>query len=384
MTAKRRRAKGEGSIVQRKDGTWQYSLDLGKGADGRRRRRYFYAPTRPELLRKVADERARAGGSLKPRVPGTVGSWMTSWLEEMRGQLNPQSHVSYETAWRVHAEDVIGACSLEKFDVPEVEQLFRKLRDDGASPSVVNKVATILHRAFAVAIKRRAYLRPNPFALVDRPRMQRPETRVLEPAEVAAFLKAAKGDRYEALWVLLVTSGLRLGEALALRWSDVDLERRTITVSRSFLEISGRIEIGTTKNRGSRRLVTIGALAAKALKVRKRAAEREDHESELIFPTTIGTPLRRSNLRRSHFIPICKAAEIEGLRIHDLRHTMTSLALVAGLPAKVVAERLGHSTTRLTLDRYSHLLGDLQADAANAIDRALKPGRRPRKSPDRV
>jgi integrase len=376
--AQKRREKGEGSYVKRKDGTWQFSIDLGKDGNGRRQRRTFYGPTKAAVKRKFDDERARAGGSLKPRVPGTVGERVTAWLSDMSSTLGKNSYIGYETAWRLHAELVIGNRLLEKFDVPDVEQLRSALEKKGASPSVINRVEAIMKRAFNAAIRARRYNRPNPFAFRKPLRVEHSEMRVLERAEVLAFLKAAKGDRYEALWTLLLTTGLRLGEALALRWSDVDLAGRTISVSRSLLEVHGHVEIGTTKTRSSRRLVTIGDLTVRALKVRSKVAEREDHESELVFPTAKGTEMRRGNLRRSHFVPILKAAGLTGLRIHDLRHSMASLALQEGVAAKVVAERLGHSTTRLTLDRYSHLLGDLQANAADAIEGAFSV-RRPRK-----
>ncbi len=372
----KRRAKGEGSVVHRADGTWQFSIDLGKDAAGKRQRRYIYAKSRAELQRKVTDERARSGGSIQPRAPGTVGEWMSAWLSEIKGALNPNAFVGYNGAWRLHAAPLVASRSMEKFDVEDVQALYRRLEAAGVSASVVNRVATVMHRAFQVAIRRRAYQKLNPFGLVDRPRVARPKTRVLEPAEVRAFLEAALGDRYEALWTLLVTAGLRLGEALALEWGDVDLKKRTLNVRRSFLEVSGRVELGETKNKTSRRLVTLGKSAVDALGVRQKLAQAEQHGSALIFPTTKGTPLRRSNLRRSHFEPICERALLGHLRIHDLRHTMTSLALVQGVPAKVLAERLGHSTTRLTLDRYSHLIGDIQTVAADAIEEAIGHGKR--------
>jgi len=348
-----------------------YALDLGKNADGKRQRRYLYAPTRGELLRKVADERARSGGSMQPRAPGTVGEWMSTWLNEIESSLNPNTYVGYHGAWAIHAGPLIASKSMDKFDVEDVQALYARLKAAGISASVVNRVATVMHRAFQIAIRRRKYRKLNPFGLVDRPKVARPVTRVLEAEEVRGFLQAARDDRYEALWALLVTAGLRLGEALALEWRDVDLAMRTLQVRRSFLEVSGRIELGDTKNKTSRRLVTLGKRAVDALSARRRAAKQEAHGSPLLFPTTIGTPLRRSNLRRSHFEPICERAGLGHLRIHDLRHTMTSLALAQGVSAKVLAERLGHSTTRLTLDRYSHLIGDIQTVAADKIEEAI-------------
>ncbi|MGH7749568.1 MAG: site-specific integrase, partial [Candidatus Dormibacteria bacterium] len=155
---------------------------------------------------------------------------------------------------------------------------------------------------------------------------------------------------------MLLSSGLRLGEALALRWEDLDFDRGRLSVRRTFVELSGHAEIGPTKTKGSRRMVELGALAIQALRRRKEQAKGEDHESPLIFPTARGTPMLRSNLRRRHFEPILERAGLGHLRIHDLRHTSTSIAIAEGVPARVVADRLGHSTVRLTQDRYAHVL----------------------------
>ncbi len=230
----------------------------------------------------------------------------------------------------------------------------------------------LIQRAVNVAIRRGVFTRANPFSLVEKPRLRPKETSVLTIAQSRRFLELARDDRFEALWVVLVTSGLRLGEALALYWDDLDLLKGTLSVRRSLIEVHGSVEIGPTKTPKSRRRIELGKLAVEALKRRKRAAAREEHQAKLVFPTTLGTPMRRGNLRRSHFLPLCAKVRVTGIRIHDLRHGMASLALAQGVSAKVVAERLGHSTTRLTVDRYSHVLPTLQREAADAIDAILK------------
>jgi integrase len=153
-----------------------------------------------------------------------------------------------------------------------------------------------------------------------------------------------------------------------------------VTIRRSFIEINGAVEIGPTKTKGSRRLVDIGQIAVDALK--ERAAKAEAEGSTLLFGTTLGTEMRRSNLRRSHFEPILEEAKLGHLRIHDLRHSMTSLGIAEGVGVKVLAERLGHSTTRLTADRYAHILPGVGRIAAAAIDAVLtekKPRTRAKK-----
>lgn len=227
--------------------------------------------------------------------------------------------------------------------------------------------------ALKIAIRRRIYMRANPFRLVEKPTFQAKEARALTVDEARRFLAAAHTDRFEALWVLCLTAGLRLGEALGLEWSDVDFEHCTLSVRRAMIELNDSAEFSKTKTKGSKRRVDLGQLAIAALLRRLSAHEQEGHESALVFCTPKGTPLRRSNLRRDHFSQVLKAAKLGHLRIHDLRHSMTSLALAEGVAPKVIAERLGHSTTRLTQDRYSHVLPTIQREAADAIDAILAP-----------
>ncbi len=374
MTPKRRRAKGEGSFVQRPDGSWLYAIDLGvNAATGKRQRRFFYAKTRAELTRKIADLKAENGGSIRQRARGTVSSWMSQWLEEdVRPNLSRNTYALYESMWRVHAEPVIGSLSLERLTPEIVAGLYDRLRQKKASATVIHRVGVTMQRAIAVATRRGIFHRANPFELVDRPTPRPKEMHEMTIDEARRFIAAARQDRLAALFILLVTSGLRLGEALGLQWQDIDFEKRRIAIRRSLTEVGGVVQLGSTKTRGSRRSVEIGAVAMGALSKHHVAQQGQGSSSELVFTTAIGTPLRRSNLRRSHFEPILKRAGIKSLTIHGLRHAMTSFGIASGVAPKILAERLGHSTTRLTQDRYAHVLPGLQRDAADAIDEMLR------------
>lgn len=363
---KARRPKGQGCIKQRTDGRWQFSIDLGKDAAGKRQRRYFYADTRSELLRKVGDETARGSGSLKPLAKGTVGEFVRSWLDnDIKPSRSPNTFATYDSLWRIHAKDTLESVKLSKLSVTHVEAMYNAMRNAGTSNVVQAKVAAVMQGAIAVAIRRQRYNFTNPFVLVDKP-VHKPKTRhTLTAQEASSFLKAARGDEYAALWVLLLTSGLRLGEALALHWTDVDLASGAISVERGLREVNGASSVGPLKTEGSKRRIEIGALAVDAL---RRHKAKKKAKSPFVFVTAEGTHPKRSNLRQRHFEPICKKAKVADLTIHGLRHSMTSLAVAHGISPKVVAERLGHSTVRLTLDRYSHVGPTLQREAADLID----------------
>lgn len=394
--AKARRPKGEGSYTQRSDGTWQYSIDLGKDADGKRQRRYFYARSHSALKRKIFDETAKSGGSLKPRAAGTVGEWMDRWLQhDVKPNLSRNTYALYESIWRVHVAPVLASRALERLDAEAVAMLYARLRENGASPTVVHRAGVLMQRAIAVATRRGLFHRPNPFALVDKPTPRPKEQHTLTVGEARRIIAVARDGQLrfvkkgvafeeidraerpqsvplEALFVLLLTTGLRLGEALALRWSDIDFDKRRLSVRRSLVEVGGVVEIGQPKTPGSRRAVELGSMALDALQRRRTEADREGHGSELVFSTIEGTPQRRSNVRRRHFEPILERAGVGHITIHGLRHAMTSFGIAEGIAPKILAERLGHSTVRLTQDRYAHVLPGLQRAAADVIDQLLR------------
>lgn len=137
------------------------------------------------------------------------------------------------------------------------------------------------------------------------------------------------------------------------------------------VEIHGNVEISDLKTESSRRIIDVGPRAIAALRRREKAAQNEGVKSRFVFTTKSAQFMNRSNLRRHHFKKLCKRAEIAGLTIHDLRNSMTSSALAAGLSPVVVAARLGHSSTRMTVDRYGHLLPGQQREAANVLEKAF-------------
>lgn len=369
----RRRPKGEGSYVRRSDGTWQYSIDLGKDESRKRQRRYVYAKTKTELQRKVFDLRTKGGGTIRPRAAGTVGEWVERWLEQdVRPNRSRNTYALYESMWRVHAAPTLASRGLDKLEPDHVATLYARLRENGASPTVIHRVGVTMQRAIEVATRRGSFHRANPFALVERPTPRPAERHTLTVAEARRLIVAARDDRLEALFLLLLTAGMRLGEALGLEWKDIDLEHSRLSIRRSLVEVGGTLELGPTKTRGSRRPIELGALAVDALLRRRDAANDEGHGSRLIFTTVAGTPLRRSNVRRRHFEPILKRARIEDVTIHGLRHAMTSFGIAEGVSPKVLAERLGHSTVRLTQDRYAHVLPGMQREAAETIDELLR------------
>jgi integrase len=204
--------------------------------------------------------------------------------------------------------------------------------------------------------------------------------RPLSEAEARTFLDAAREaeDRFEALYVLAITTGLRRGELLGIRWDDADLDRGTLRVGRALVREGGRYVVGETKTKRGRRRVNLTPRTVAALKAhRKRQLEQrvrlaslyEDHG--LIFASEKGMPLNPENLVKRSFKPLLKRAGLPEIRFHDLRHTCATLLLSRGVHPKIVQELLGHATIAMTLDTYSHYLPSMGDQASGAMGDAF-------------
>jgi integrase len=249
----------------------------------------------------------------------------------------------------------------------------------GLSARTVRYTHAVLSSALKQAVKWRM-ISQNPASYVDLPRLKKTEMKSFSPEEAERFLEAASRERWGTLWAVALTTGLRPGEYLALRWPDVDLKAGTVTVRRALVRRKdGSWGFEEPKTARSRRTVPLPPSAVKALAEHKRKQAEERlakgpayKNQGLVFATSTGQPLDQINLLRRHFKPILKAAELPTtFRMYDLRHSCATLLLAAGENPKVVSERLGHASVALTLDIYSHVLPSMQQQAAERLEGML-------------
>jgi integrase len=243
----------------------------------------------------------------------------------------------------------------------------------------VNKLHVALHKALDQAVKWHM-IRRNVAEVVKAPRPSPEEIQPLNRNQTKTLLEVAKGeDRFEALYMLAVTTGLRQGELLGLKWEDVDFQDGVVRVRRTLTRHKGRLLLGEPKTKRSRRTVRLTEAAAKALKDHlTRQIEQmerlgdlyEDHG--LVFATERGTLVNPTNLRKRSFKPLLKKAGLPTIRFHDLRHTCATLLLSRNVNPKIVSEMLGHATIAITLDTYSHVLPNMQEGAARALEDTLR------------
>lgn len=382
-----RRGTQEGTIRRRADGRWEARVHIGY-ANGRRQRRSFYGATRREVQeRMTAAMRDVHNGRSLPSELLTIEQFLVRWLEDIRPTVRPTTWPSYESNCRLHVIPLIGHRRLAKLTPQDVQMVMTHGLNRGLSPRTVQYIHAILRRALGQA-ERWDLVSRNVARLVDSPRVRRQEVRPLGPDEARSFLSAIRGHRLEALFVTAMSTGLRQGEALGLRWADFDLPSGVVTVRHTLTPLprdqradggrrGSRLVLTQPKTARSRRSVVLSATALQALREhrlrqlqdRVLAGSRWD-DRDFIFTSTIGTPLEARNVTRE-LQRILALAGLPRLRFHDLRHTAATLLLAQGVHPRVVMETLGHSTIAMTMNVYSHVIPELQRDAARKMDAVL-------------
>jgi integrase len=374
----RRRTKGTGSVFRRRDGRWSGHVDLG-WSNGRLQRKVIYGASRKEVedrLRAFGD--SVAGGTPPPSRSPRLDQFLSQWLETVRPSLRASTYVSYEGVVRLHIVPELGPVTLEKLTVEHVSKLIAsKQREATLSARSVRYVLLVLRNALNKGVKW-GLIGRNVASLVDPPRVQTNEVRVLSPDETKRLLRAAEGEAIGPLVVLAVSTGLRLGEALGLQWTDIDLVRRQLRVTKSLHRVRGKGQVLLeTKTRRSRRNIILPIKTQEALRAlhtnqreMRRSAGNAWHDLGFCFTTSTGRPLDQRDVLRG-FRRILRKANLPKMRFHDLRHSCATLLLAEGISPRVVMETLGHSRIAVTMDTYTHVMPALQRDAADAMDRSL-------------
>lgn len=246
----------------------------------------------------------------------------------------------------------------------------------GLSPQTVLHHHRVLREALGRAVKWQLLIR-NPADAVEPPKAARREMRAISEAETAWLLEVAQGTRFYVPVLLAVTTGMRRGEFLALQWGDCDLSAGTVSVQRSIEQTNSGLRYKSPKGRKGRRIVLL-QLAVDALRehqrlqVQQKQALGEAYQNgDRVFAREDGSMWPPDSFT-ADFARLAKKAGLQGVRLHDLRHSHATQLLSSGVHPKVVSERLGHSTVGITLDVYSHVLPGIQEDAARKLDIALR------------
>jgi integrase len=376
--------------VRKRGSTWTWYLDVDPNPlTGRRRQQTKGGfKTRKEceaaLRQAIADQR---GGTLAKPSQRTIASFLVDeWLPAVKPKLRASTWASYRTNTNAHVVPVLGEVKLQGLSPMQLNLFYARLLErgrrrggGGLSPKTVRNIHVMLHRALKDAV-RWGYLPRNVADAVDPPVGRSAERHVWTPDQLGAFLEHVRADRLYALWLLVATTGMRRGELAGLRWVDIDFANARVSPQRPRVVVDYAVQVSEPKTAKGRRALALDAATLAVLREHQtRQAEEKAvigagyQDSGLVFTWPDGAPIHPDLITR-WFEQHSRAAALPKIRLHDVRHSYASAALAAGVPAKVISERLGHATVGFTLDTYSHVLPGLDAAAAQAVAQLILRG----------
>jgi integrase len=371
-----------GQIIKRGDDTWLVRIFRGREANGKRQ----YLNTTIKGKKKDAETylsktlAAISTGTFVEPSSLTVNSYLEKWLERIaKTRVSERTYRGYEWLLKNRVSTTLGNKKLSDVRPLDIQTLYGEMQERGLSSRSVRAFHAVLSSAFKQAVRWQMLAR-NPCEAVDLPRQIRKEMQAFSPEEARRFLEAAAKDSHGVIFAFALATGMRPEEYLALKWSDIDLNKGTATVQRSLQRPKGGgWYYDEPKTSRSRRTIPLPTSIVRSLIEHKRqqaearlklGAVYQQHD--LVFASADGTPFMLSNLTRRHFKPILKSAKLpDSFRLYDLRHSCATVLLAAGENPKVVSERLGHASIVLTLDTYSHVLPDMQQAATRKLENIL-------------
>ena len=388
MARKRSRANGDGDVFPRKNKAGRITSYRGAyvGRDGKRR--YISGKTKTEAREALAAARANAaGGVVLDAGKLTVAEYLEQWLSDCltplvdSGKMEHSTYVRYAGIVDRHLSPTLGRKKLRDLTRTEVRALYAAKGEELSARSV-DYIHVTLQKALSQAM--RDDLIPRNVATGERPRSsrKREEIKALSSEQARALLTTASeaGERNEALYVVAVHTGLRQGELLGLKWTDVDLASRRLSVRRALKVTDHGLDFGPPKNNASRRSVPLSKTAVAALRAHRTRQNEERlrlgdlwQDYNLVFPNRVGKPLDHGNLYYREYKPLLQRVGLgdEGFTFHSLRHTFATELFSQRKRPKIIQSLLGHSSITQTMDTYSHLLDDVDDDEIGGLDEAF-------------
>ena len=373
----KRRANGEGSIRKRKDGRWEGRYTAGRDSvNGKAVYKNVLGKTQAEVKEKLKAAIEKSAVRTVSMEHYTVGQWLDTWMENYaKLQVRASSYKTYQGFIDNHIKPTLENVLLEKLTTMGLQRLYKHLLENGRvectesrnkpkglSVKTVRNINQMISSALNCAVEQRL-IPSNPTKGCVLPKLERKEMKILPPESLGTFFEEARRSGVFELYYIDLATGLRRGELLGLKWSDVDLEKGIIYVRRQILRQNGEVVEAPLKTKNSYRSIAIGADAIKVLK----GMEQRD---EYVFPSPYGGPMSPDSVL--HMLQrVLKRAGLERIRFHDLRHTFSVLALQNGVDVKTLSAMLGHYSAGFTLDTYAHVTTSMQKQAANAVGNFL-------------
>lgn len=383
-----KRSNNEGTIRLRKDGLWEARYTVGRHpGTGKQIQRSIYGKTQKEVRQKLQQVCSDLNnGEYKSPERLTLSEWLDIWLTEYTSNVKPYTLKSYRSKTENNIRPALGAVRLQALNAPMVQKFINSLSRDtekraAYAPKTIKCIHGILHKALQQAVKI-GYIRYNPADNCTLPRMERKEVKPLEHEEIARFLKAIKGHKFEYLFLVDLFTGLRQSEILGLTWDSIDFETGTITVDKQLqkgIEKGSSYGLISTKNGKARKIVAAQTVvsALRQQQVNQFAARiaagplwKPDIQN-LVFTNEFGGHLSHCTVWKT-FHRLVEDLGIPEKRFHDLRHTYAVSSIQAGDDIKTVQENLGHHAAAFTLDVYGHVTEKMKQDSASRMEQYIK------------
>ncbi|MFD2370637.1 tyrosine-type recombinase/integrase [Brevibacillus sp. GCM10020057] len=365
--------------VRKRGSKWCFVLDLGKDeTTGKRQQKWFSGFTTKKEAEKAMAEKiteVNQGTFIAPSKE-MFSSFLTSWLENKKMSVRSSTFRNYEWLVNKHILPHLGKYELAKLNPMHIEAFYRKLKKDESalSDEVISKIHTIINAVLTRAHER-GFVAKNVAKLVDKPRFSKKKMEVWNEKEVLQFLDVAREDRLYIAFFLAITTGMRRGEILGLRWKDIDFENGEISIQQTLSNTGDELQEPKTKS--AQRSIALPEQTVAELKKHKRRIAQEKllarsvyQDNDLVVCTSVGTKVLPRNLIRTYY-RLLEKADVPKIRFHDLRHSHATLLLKKGVHPKIAQERLGHANIRITLDTYSHVLPNMQSEAAKQFGDSL-------------
>lgn len=371
-----RRGNHEGTIYKRKDGRWEAKITLPDGT-----RKPLYGKTRQEAAQKLTQaQHDLAKGLPVVAEKQTVDHYLERWLEGIRMEAEPATYRSYRATVHFRILPFIGKHRLASLDAQQITGLYSQLQKKGYKPNTIQQTHNVLTHALNEAVNTRL-LQRNEAKYAKKPRIKAKakSLHVWTEDQANQFLAFIAGHRYEALYVLALTVGMRESELLGLHWRNVEMKKKLLHVEQAVKygedATKDSLHLGTTKTEGSTHTIHLSDTAIDALVAHRTRQKAEKlavgldvwQERDLVFPDPLGNLYAGPALYKQ-FIRLVAKTDLPRIRFHDLRHTCATIHLARGIPVKQVSEMLGHSDITITLRIYGHVIPAMNEQAAALMD----------------
>ena len=373
----KRRANGEGNIRKRKDGRWEGRYTVGHDPEtGKAIIKNVLGKTQAEVkekLKKAIEE--NVGIDYGRAKTYTVGSWLEVWMENYaRVKLRPSTFKTSQGFLKNHIKPQIGGIPLANLTSLDLQRFYKRLLDSGRvdrieakkkpkglAPKTVRNIHQMIGSAYNLAMEQKLVSR-NPTQGCALPKVEHKEMKTLTADQLSTFFHEAKDSGVYELYYLDLATGLRRGELLGLKWTDVDLDRGVLKIQRAVSRQNSKVVEAPLKTKNAYRTLPLSADVISVLKMQKCKVGN----SEWVFPSPTGGPMSPDSVL--HMLQrVLKRADLPRIRFHDLRHTFATHALTSGVDAKTLSGILGHTNASFTLDTYTHVTSDMQKQACGIV-----------------